>query len=64
MFSGFYLSISYTCEVLKILRNAPVSIIVLLARFQFCLGREVDGIMNSVITGMISASMDEKFEEA
>lgn len=62
-FSEFHLSISYTCEVLKILRN-KVSRIMLLIHFQFCVGRVVDRIINSVITRMILGSTDKKSEEA
>lgn len=61
MLSGFHLNNGYTCEVLKILRN-KISITVLLATFQFCIGREVERIINNVIIGMILGSIDESLK--
>lgn len=63
MLAEIHLSKSYTCEVLKILRN-KVSVIALLVHVQLCRWRGADRIINNVIIRMMLGSMDEKFEEA
>lgn len=52
---------SYTCEMLKILRN-EVSIIAFLEHFHCHIRREVERIINNVMIGIILGSVDESLK--